>query len=162
MRKRFLAVVASTAALVLMTAAFSHAQSSDPWIGTWKVNIEKSTYSPGPSPTVPAVVKMESAPNGMKTTIDGVNPQGEKTHTEAVADFDGKDYPVKGAPDPTATSSLKRIDKRTFENQAKAGGKATVTTRVVISADGKTLTATQTGTNAQGQAIKNVIVADKQ
>jgi hypothetical protein len=162
MRKRFLAVVASTAALVLMTAAFSHAQSSDPWIGTWKVNIEKSTYSPGPPPTVPAVVKMESAPNGMKTTIDGVNPQGEKTHTEAVADFDGKDYPVKGAPDPTATSSLKRIDKRTFENQAKAGGKATVTTRVVISADGKTLTATQTGTNAQGQAIKNVIVADKQ
>src|SRR5687767_4622507 len=96
MRKQFFAVVASTAALVLMTAV-SHAQSSDPWIGTWKVNLEKSTYSPGPMPTVAAVVKMESVPNGLKTTIDGVNPQGEKTHTEAVANFDGKDYPVKGA-----------------------------------------------------------------
>jgi len=161
MRKQFFAVVASTAALVLMTAV-SHAQSSDPWIGTWKVNLEKSTYSPGPMPTVAAVVKMESVPNGLKTTIDGVNPQGEKTHTEAVANFDGKDYPVKGAPDPIATSSLKRIDKRTFENQSKVGGKATVTTRVAISADGKTLTATQTGTNAEGQAVKNVIVADRQ
>ena len=36
------------------------------------------------------------------------------------------------------------------------------TTRIVISADGKTLTATQSGTNAQGQAVKNVIVAERQ
>jgi hypothetical protein len=162
MRRQFLAVVVSTAALVLMTAALSHAQSSDPWIGTWKVNLGKSTYSPGPAPMVAAVVKMEPAPKGLKTTIDGVNPQGQKTHTETVAAFDGKDYPVTGAPDPTATSSLKRIDSRTFENQAKAGGKQTVTTRVTISPDGKTLTATQTGTNAEGQAVKNVIVAEKQ
>jgi hypothetical protein len=32
----------------------------------------------------------------------------------------------------------------------------------VISADGKTMTATQNGQNPQGQAIKNVIVLDKQ
>jgi hypothetical protein len=37
-----------------------------------------------------------------------------------------------------------------------------VRTRIAISPDGKTLTATQTGTNAQGQAVKNVIVAEKQ
>jgi hypothetical protein len=162
MRKQFFAVVASTAALVLMTAVSSHAQSSAPWVGTWKVNLEKSTYSPGPKPTVAAEVKIEPAPNGMKTTIDGVNAQGEKTHTETVAAFDGKDYPVKGGPNPNATSTLKRIDDRSFENQAKVSGKPTVTTRIVISKDGKTLTATQTGTNPQGQAVKNVIVAEKQ
>ena len=162
MRRQYLAVVASTAALVLMTAGSSHGQSSDPWVGTWKVNLEKSTYNPGPKPTVAAQVKMESAPNGVKTTVDAVNPQGEKTHTETVAAFDGKDYPVKGGANPDATSTIKRIDARSFENQAKVGGKATVTTRIVISPDGKTLTATQTGTNAQGQAVKNVIVADKQ
>jgi hypothetical protein len=126
------------------------------------VNLEKSTYSPGPKPTVAAQVKIEPAPNGMKTTIDGVNPQGEKTHTEGVAAFDGKDYPVKGTPNPDSTSTIKRIDARSFENQGKVGGKPTVTTRVMISPDGKTLTATQTGTNPQGQAIKNVIVAEKQ
>ena len=162
MRKQFLAVVVSTAALVLMIAGSSHAQSSAPWVGTWKVNLEKSTYSPGPKPTVAAQVKIEPAPNGMKTTIDAVNPQGEKTHTETVAAFDGKDYPVNGAPNPNSTSTLKRIDDRSFENQGKVGGKPTVTTRIVISKDGKTLTATQTGTNAQGQAVKNVIVAERQ
>ncbi|HEY1309120.1 MAG TPA: hypothetical protein VGF24_36515 [Vicinamibacterales bacterium] len=161
MRKQFLAVVASTAALVLVTGS-SHAQSSAPWVGTWKVNLEKSTFSPGPKPTVAAEVKIEPAPNGMKTTIDAVNPQGEKTHTETLAAFDGKDYPVKGGPNPNATSTLKRIDDRSFESQGKVSGKPTVTTRIVISKDGKTLTATQTGTNVQGQAVKNVIVAERQ
>ena len=161
MQKRALAVIASMAALLMMAAVTSRAQSSDPWIGTWKVNLEKSTYSPGPKPTAAAVVKIEPSPDGMKTTIDGVNAQGQKTHTEAVAAFDGKDYPVKG-PDPNVTSTLKRIDARTFENQAKVSGKPTVTTRVAISADGKTLTATQTGTTGQGPAVKNVIVAEKQ
>ena len=161
MKKRFLAVVATTAALAVMTAVSSYAQSSEPWIGTWKVNLEKSTFSPGPKPTEPATVKMEPAPNGMKTTIDAVDAQGQKTHTETVAAFDGKDYPVKG-PNPDATSTLKKIDARTFENQGKVSGKPTVTTRVAISPDGKMLTATQTGTNAQGQPVKNVIVAEKQ
>src|SRR6187549_2525076 len=135
--------------VVFMTAVTSRAQASDPWIGTWKQNIEKSTFNPGPKPTVPAVVKLEAAPNGMKTTIDAVNAQGQKTHTESVGAFDGKDNPVKGSANPNQTSALKKIDARTFENQAKVGGKPTVATRVTISADGKTLTATQSGTNAQ-------------
>jgi hypothetical protein len=54
------------------------------------------------------------------------------------------------------------IDGRTFEAQGKVGGKPTVTTRVVVSADGKTMTATQTGQDIKGQAIKNVIVLDRQ
>jgi len=38
----------------------------------------------------------------------------------------------------------------------------TVTARVAISADGKTLTATQTDRNAQGQTVNEVIGAGKQ
>ena len=60
------------------------------------------------------------------------------------------------------STALKRIDGRTFEAQGKVGGKPTVTTRVVVSADGKTMTATQTGQDIKGQAIKNVIVLDRQ
>jgi hypothetical protein len=37
-----------------------------------------------------------------------------------------------------------------------------MTATVVVSADGKTLTATITGTNAKGQAVKNVAVYNKQ
>ena len=162
MQKRFLVVVASAVAGVMMTGAASRAQSSDPWIGTWKVNLEKSIYNPGPKPKVGATVKIEPASGGIKTTIDGVNAEGQKTHTESGGGFDGKDNPVTGAPNPDQTTALKKIDARTFETQTKVGGKPTVLTRVTISADGRTLTATQSGTNPQGQAVKNVIVADKQ
>jgi hypothetical protein len=53
-------------------------------------------------------------------------------------------------------------DARTLETQGKISGKPTVATRVVVSPDGKTITATQTGQNAQGQAVKNVIVLERQ
>ncbi len=43
-QKRFLVVVASAVAFLMMTAVMSRAQASDPWIGTWKQNIEKSTF----------------------------------------------------------------------------------------------------------------------
>jgi hypothetical protein len=63
---------------------------------------------------------------------------------------------------PNTTAAYKRIDNRTFEVTTKIDGKPTLTTRVAISADGKTMTATQTGKTAEGEAVKNVIVASKQ
>ena len=56
----------------------------------------------------------------------------------------------------------KRIDSRTFESLTKIDGKPTTTARVSVSADGKTLTATVTGKNADGQAVNHVIGHDKQ
>jgi hypothetical protein len=41
-------------------------------------------------------------------------------------------------------------------------GKVTTITRVVVSRDGKTMTSTQTGKNAQGQTVNSVMVRDKQ
>ena len=161
MQKR-IAVVFVALAAVLAVSSTARTQSPDPSIGTWKVNLAKSTYSPGPKPTVAGTVKVEPSAGGLKTTIDGTNAQGQPIHTEAVGTFDGKDNPVKGAQAPNSTVAYKRIDDRTFDAMGKVDGKPTVTTRVVISADGKTMTATQTGKNAQGQSVNNVIVADKQ
>jgi hypothetical protein len=160
-QKRSAVVLVALAAL-LAVSSMARAQSPDPWIGTWKVNLAKSTYKPGPKPTVAGTVKMEPSAGDLKTTIDASNPQGQPIHTETVGKFDGKDNPVTGAPAPNTTTAYKRINGRTFEALGKVDGKPTVTTRVVISADGKTLTATQTGKNAQGENVNNVIVADKQ
>jgi len=159
MRRFFIIGLLATAFAAVATTA--HGQATDPWVGTWTTNLAKSTYSPGPAPKTPATVTIASASNGIKTTIDGADAQGKPTHTESVSTFDGKDTPVDGAPALNTTTALKRIDGRTFEAQGKVGGKPTVTTRVVVSADGKTMTATQTGQDIKGQAIKNVIVLEK-
>ena len=57
--------------------------------------------------------------------------------------------------------TLKRVDANTSERTDSKGGKAVQTFIRVVSKDGKTMTVTIKGTNAQGQAVKNVVVFEK-
>ena len=161
MRKR-IAVVVITLAMVSTVGSIARTQSSDLWIGTWKVNLEKSTYDPGPKPAFASIIKVEPSAAGINITADGKNAEGQPTHVEIVGTSDGKDNPVKGLPTSNLTNSVKRIDDRTVLVVGKIDNKPEVTSRAVVSAAGKTMTITQTGQNAKGQSVKNVIVADKQ
>lgn len=58
--------------------------------------------------------------------------------------------------------ALKRVDARTIERTFKKGDKAVITSTQAVSTDGKTLTNTVKGTNAQGETLDNVQVWDKQ
>jgi len=136
------------------------AQGSDARSGTWKLNVEKSKYSPGPAPKS-ATMKIEASGQGETATTEGVNAEGAATKVAYTAQFDGKDYPLTGSPTADKTS-LKRIDARTTERTNKKGETVVGTITQVLSEDGKTMTATTTGTNAQGQAMNNVTVWEKQ
>ena len=136
------------------------AQASNPRIGTWKLNVEKSKYSPGPAPQS-ETMKIEASGEGEKATTEGVNAAGTATRTQYTAQYDGKDYPMTGSQN-ADTVSLKRIDARTMERTDKKGEKVVATSTRVISEDGKTMTVTTKGTNAQGQASNNVTVWEKQ
>ena len=134
--------------------------TNDPMVGTWKVNVSKSTYSPGPTPKS-TINKFEPWEDGMKATIDIIDAQGNNIHSEAAVKFDGKDYPIKGSPIADAVS-VKRANERQTDIVWKKGGKTVMTGKSVISADGRTTTVTQTGTDPQGRTVNNVIVYDKQ
>jgi hypothetical protein len=136
------------------------AQASDPRMGTWKLNVAKSKYSPGPAPQA-LTVKVEPSGKGEKVIAEFVNADGTRTTTQYTANFDGKDNPLTGS-QMADTVSLKRIDARTTERTDKKGDKVAQTLRRVVSQDGKTMTVTTKGTNAQGQAVNNVVVFDKQ
>jgi hypothetical protein len=136
------------------------AQARDPRIGTWKLNLEKSKYSPGPPPKA-LTVKVEPSGQGEKVSTEGVDAQGARTATGYTANFDGKDNPLTGSPN-ADTVSLKRIDARTTVRTDKKGGKEVLTLTRVVSQDGKTMTVTVKGTDAQGQTVNNVIVFEKQ
>jgi hypothetical protein len=129
-------------------------------VGTWKLNLSKSKYSPGPAPKS-QTLKLEAAGDGVKYTADGIGADGKPTHQEFTAKYDGKDYPFKGNPD-ADTISYKRIDANTVEAVTKKDGKATVTAKIAVSKDGKTRTLTMTGKNVQGKDVNNTVVYDKQ
>ena len=136
------------------------ALGADNWLGTWKLNVAKSKYSPGPAPKS-QTLKQEAWEGGIKLTTDGIDPEGKPTHGEYAAKFDGKDYPWKGNVNADMIS-LKRIDDNTYESTWKKGGKVTITTKTVVSRDGKNRTTTQTGKDAQGRTVNNTTVYDKQ
>jgi hypothetical protein len=136
------------------------AQASDARIGTWKLNVAKSKYSPGPAPQS-LTLKIEASGQGEKATAEGVNADGKPTMTQYTANFDGKDAPLTGSPNADKVS-LKRIDARTTERMDKKGDTVVLTYTRVVSQDGKTMTVTTKGTNAQGQAVDNVAVFEKQ
>src|SRR4029453_3851654 len=89
------------------------AQASNPRLGTWKLNLAKSKYDPGPAPQN-NTMKSEAAGEGEKATTEGVNAAGAPTKTEYTAQYDGKDSPLTGSQN-ADTVSFKRIDALTME-----------------------------------------------
>jgi hypothetical protein len=148
-------------ALTLVLCFFGAALcfADDPQMGTWKLNEAKSKFAPG----VPKnhTVVYEAAGDNVKVTVDGTDKDGKSTHNEWTGKFDGKDYPVTG--DPTSDMrSYKKTGDRVLTFTVKKDGKATVTGRVVVSADGKSRIVTTSEAGAESKSPRNRSVYDKQ
>lgn len=144
---------------VVLPAIRLSAQVADPVLGTWELNPAKSRYSPGPPPKS-EMRTYEASGQGVKLTVKGLDADGKPTLVQYTANYDGKDYPVTGSQN-FDTIVLKRIDAFTLEATLKKAGKVVQTTTRVISKDGKTMTFTVKGTNANGQPFNNVLLWDK-
>jgi hypothetical protein len=124
-----------------------------------------SSIFPSPS-TAPVLCRRARRPSSNHgkaafNTTDALTATGESRHVEYTGKFDGKDNTVTGNPD-VDTNTYRRIDDHTYEVVAKKSGKSTLTSRIVISPDGKTRTVTQTGKNPQGETVNNTVVYDRQ
>ena len=150
-----------TIATLVLMALGSAVIAADSNIGIWKMNPAKSKYSPGPAPKSQTVTIEAWGADGFKYVADGVNAEGKPMHWAFQVKYDGKSMPFTGNPD-VDTISSKRIDANTVESTTQLKGKPAMTSKVAISADGRTRTLTQTGKNAKGQDVNNVVVYDKQ
>jgi len=153
-------------ALILSLVVVS-AQGTDRLVGTWKLNVAASKYSPGPPPKSSTRTVEDWVGGVFVSTQKGINAEGNPTWAHYAFKFDGKDYPyaastLPGASPAFTTIAFKRVDANTWENIVTADGKVLSTNTYTISKDGKTLTQRQKSTNAQGQTVNNVVVWDKQ
>jgi hypothetical protein len=141
----------------IVTASLCFA--ADPNLGTWKLNEAKSKIGAG-APKLTTVVYAMTG-DSLKVTVDGVDGEGKPLHSEWTGKYDGKDYPVQG--DAIAdTRSYQRSNDGTLMFASKNGTKVVNNGRVVVAADGKSRTVTQTGTNANGKKFTVTAVYDKQ
>ena len=144
---------------VLVLAVMAAAQT-DPFVGTWTLNLAKSKDSPGPAPKSTTTV-YEAAGKGYKISVKTEPASGATQSWSYTTNLDGKESPITGNNPNADTVTVKRIDAHTLESTSRKGGQVTATQRNVVSADGKTRTVTTTGTTADGQKVNNVAVYEK-
>jgi len=146
----------------VVTAA-TMALAADNTLGTWKRNIAKSKGAAGVSPVTNETLTREAIDGGAKITVKGERSDGSKIDAVINAKYDGTPVTVMGTGPAFDTTAIKQVNANTLtETRTKKGTKYHVTARTVVSADGKTLTTTTKGTDADGKPITATAVFDKQ
>ena len=155
-------VIVTAVILAALVSSILLAQGN-PFIGTWKQNIAKSKYNPGPLPQSQTQTS-EAQGDGVKFSAEGTAGDGSRIAWSYTANYDGKDNPVSGTgvPNGADTIALKRINPNTIDATFKKAGKVLGTGRQVVSKDGKVQTITAKGTDATGKPVSRMIVLDKQ
>ena len=135
---------------------------TDPFLGTWKLNVLKSRFVPGPARKSETRIVV-TGPTGMKVSVDRVNGDGSTQEFEYTTNLDNKSYPITGDGPYGADSIAANLTApNTIQSTLKKGGKVVATATALVSSDGKVLTITTKGTDASGKHFTNVSVYDKQ
>lgn len=125
--------------------------------GTWRLDLAKSRYTPGPPPRGETRIYARDA-TGVKGIIERHYADGRKEVIEYRADAD-QDSPVSGT-QAYDTARFRRIDDNTTEAVLSHAGRVYGYARRIISADGQTLTITFRRLET-GDMVNNVAVYSK-
>ncbi|MBS1854340.1 MAG: hypothetical protein JST11_03160 [Acidobacteria bacterium] len=146
-----------------MFASAAALLAADNSLGTWKLNVGKSDYSPAPLPYRSLTMVRTAVDSGVKTTVTSERLDGTRMDVGYTAKYDGAPYPIPGTGYPNDTISWRQIDANTFtSDRQKPGGKYHVIGRFVVSKDRKTMTNTLSGTDPDGKPTKATIVYERQ
>lgn len=158
--RRQLTGMALAAVFGMTVGAVPAAQPTDPVIGTWTLDVAKSTYKPGPAPKSATVV-IGAVGKGISVAVNAAMADGTAMKWSYTSARDGKDVPVTGNPSYDA-ANVTQTSPTEGKIVYKKAGKAVVTSETSVSKDGKTMTVTTKGTDPKGQALNIVAHYTKQ
>ncbi len=159
--KRFLLLLAALALSAVVSGPLM-AQGS-PFVGSWKLNTEKSKYTGVPMPkSLARTVAAEG--EGAKYTYKGTNGEGKPIDYTFSTKFDGQASPITGtgAPGGADSITIKRVNASKTTGVFSKGGKEIGNSTAEVSKDGKVTTITGSGTTADGKEYSTTSVFDKQ
>jgi hypothetical protein len=143
-------------ALLFASALALWAADKDAFIGTWKLDVAKSTFDPGPPPKGETVT---IAPD--QVSVHEVGPDGTAVDWSYASVASGTPSKITGMPgggNATVTENRKgNTVEHTwhYDNGEEKG-------RGVITDHGKVLRYTLTGTNEQGKTVNDKLVFERQ
>jgi hypothetical protein len=130
------------------------------WFGTWKVSVEKSTYTGEPG-YKRATYVIRPALQGLTVIYEAVLPRGGVQHLEWTGALDGRDYPVQGV-DEFLTYSYTPVGDSSYEITARIDGRIAARSTVTFSPDGRTMTSTTTSRTPDGRQVSTATVYDRE
>jgi hypothetical protein len=153
-------LVSSLSMLLLVTTG-TVTFAADSLVGTWKLNVAKSTFTGSYVVKSQTDVREATPDGGLKVTREAQLGDGTAVKGSFTVHYDGKEYPATGLA--FDVLSVKRVDPNTTSFEVKkTGGKYHVKGQTVVSADGKTITQTAKGTDADGKPISSTSIFEKQ
>jgi hypothetical protein len=137
----------------------SEIKQSDPLVGTWTLNLDRSKFRPA---LVPRSMTMtfEQTPAGLHGVSVVTLRDGTSSRNEYTAAYDGRDYPIVGVAN-VDTVSIRQIDTLTSERVDKRAGKRVQSYTRQVYSDGRTLVVTQKGTDATGARVDHLMIFDR-
>lgn len=151
-------LVVTLCALPLLGQTATAAKKDLKIIGTWKLNLAKSTFNTGPAPKVVNVHTWWWEGNKLKHKVEILNEAGEviKISGQWIADFDGEDHLSGGEQD--SKVSMKVIDSNNTEMTEQIKGNPLVHFQQAVSKEGSTLTITR---QIEGKDGTDIMVHDR-
>ena len=147
-------------AVLAVAGAAIAAGAADAVVGTWTLNVAKSTFDSGQGLKSQTRTYSEDK-DGTSVTANGVAADGSAVVQKSTFKYDGKAYPMSGSADFDALS-LKRVNGSTVTSTLMKAGKKVGTATRTISGHGKILTLSSKVTGADGKLHSTVLVFDKQ
>lgn len=149
-----------TVILTLTLGTFStFAQGHQGAMGVWVLNIQKSTFDPGPLPTMQTSTFTLLPDGAVKIENDSVDAAGTTSHREMVSTFDGRQALRSGSGQPTSRA-YRWLDELNFEFEELINGERSVVGRTSMSKDGNVRTLTVNGTRG-GRPVHNIEVYER-
>ena len=105
----------STALIALAVTAVA-AFGADNTLGTWKLEVAKSKYTPGPLPIKSLTITREASDGGVKQTTTGERSDGTTVNASYTAKYDGKDVHV-GGNSQYDTIAIKQVNANTLTDE---------------------------------------------
>jgi len=136
--------------------------AADAFVGTWKLNVAKSKFTPGMEPKVVSVAVVEKGAD-YGVTVTGTDPTGKPISVKYSFPMKGGAVTyTEGAPPSGATAVTKRVNATTIDSTSTLNGKEVGSTHTTLSADGKTLTRVVKNVDDKGKPFTNTELYERQ
>ena len=140
------ALALTAVAVFTLSRVASSADTPSPFVGTWVLNVAKSTFDPPPPLKSNTSTTTEVSGGGFHTVIDVVEGDGSTNHMEyTIPPGGGKVVPVTGSAYADSIM-LTQVGSRTIKYALMKAGKTIETGTLTVSKSGKTMQGPLSGT----------------